>query len=221
MNLGQPTPILSGFNQSNSGSANSKLCCKFVLAFSCFASRPYFDHFCFCKLASSIPFSERCFALACGIHHVVLLSAKKHVAWIYAKWVIAIRTIMANEQAFGNFSVCKNPRLSMSILFFTSTVKRSVACLRNGCFPNPAFISFKNVIPKGTILRIETELVLTFVGAARILGRNSRRTSLEFLTALRALYFWHSKPFLSDVKGAVSSSCWLPLLRILPTQNSK
>lgn len=108
----------------------------------------------FAYLAHLLPCkSRRTFKLSSGCHVAMVLyvGAKVKVLRVYTAWVIAVRALVQNIEAFWNWAIVKNPAGSMckyrpSPFRFRYLSVASAICYR--CNPEPATIGLVHLLKK-------------------------------------------------------------------------
>lgn len=175
-------------------------------SFSQFPNLPYFliGERCSDIALSDVPspFSER-------IAHIVEICPKPKMVGVYTRRIVAF---VKDLKAKWNWAFCKLPRYAMcSLKFSTVSLKSSVSIFVFERIPNPTRIRLCDMSPKSYTLANFLVRVMAFRRAKKVrMIFDICRLFLADFPAVSASYLRHLKLFLSDVTGAVSSSCRLP-----------
>lgn len=98
----------------------------------------------FYKFGVSIPRSTSASSFICHVFGIILCCTNPKMHWFYTGWIIAT---MKNTFSTRYASIIQNPRYSMCSDFIGKFIK-TITIAVNRPFPNPTFISFKNILPE-------------------------------------------------------------------------
>lgn len=163
------------------------------------------------QLGLVVTLSKRILVLFRSIGRIFKSSSKKHMVGIYAAWIIPARAVVAYLYAVWNWAKGENVSSSMRMPRRQDPVVASpMSTFLSVPLPQPTCVGFFHKTPKPVPSCRFIKLPLADLGAEEVYGSYKLGgTSLDFRPASRTLSK-HLKTFLSDVTGAVSSSCRLP-----------